>query len=499
MDQTTVALHTDFQIGEVDARIYGGFVEHLGRGIYGGLYDPTSVLADENGFRRDVLTALRRLRFTAMRYPGGNFVSGYHWEDGIGPKAARPTALEMAWQTIEPNLFGTDEFMKLAELANWSPMVAVNLGTGSPEEARNWVEYCNAPVGTRYADRRQQNGHPQPYGVKLWCLGNEMDGHWQTGHVPAEHYAIRAQQAAHMMKQTDPAIELVACGSSGTELPTYVEWDRQVLEYLGAAADYISLHRYVGNPQGDTANYLGVSAAIDRQIEEIDAVCRMVQAKRRSPTRAYLAFDEWNVWYRTQDSIHTAAKAFPRPINEERYNLEDALVIAGFLNSFIRHADVVKIANLAQVVNVGAPILVDRDRLLTQTNFFALEMFAKRRGGISLWPVVKGPSYATRNFGEARRIDASAILGEGVLHVFLVNRGLEGNQPVTVELFGRHLVGVESAEILTGPGPEAMNTFDQPDLVASRPMSSVDIEPGRAGLALPPLSLAAITFKVAGR
>jgi len=493
---TTVTLHTDFQIGEVDPRIYGGFIEHLGRGIYGGIYDPQSRFADENGFRQDVIAALRRLRMTAMRYPGGNFVSGYHWEDGVGLKSKRPTTFEMAWQTIEPNTFGTDEFMKLANLLGWTPMVAVNLGTGTPEEARNWVEYCNAPLGTKYADRRRQNGHADAYGVKLWCLGNEMDGPWQISHVPAEDYAIRAQQAAKMMKDTDPAIELVASGSSGNTMPTYVEWDRQVLEYLGDFADYISLHRYVGDPQGDTANFLGVTASIDRQIEDIDAVCRLVQAKTRSRKRHYLAFDEWNIWYRTGDSIHTAPREFPRPINEEKYNLEDALVTAGFFNSFIRHAGMVKIANLAQVVNVGAPLFVEGDRLVLQANFFPFEMYAKRREGISLWPVIKGAGYETRDYGYAQMIDASAILGDGRLHVFLVNRSLAENQAVTLELFGRRLTGLESAEILTGPGPFAMNPLEKPDQIASQPYNAVTVEPGCAALGMPPLSVVALTLKL---
>ena len=496
MQTTTVTLHTEFQAGNVDPRIFGGFIEHLGRGIYEGIYDPTSRFADENGFRQDVIAAMRRLRMTAMRYPGGNFVSGYHWEDGVGPKSGRPTTLEMAWQTIEPNTFGTDEFMKLAGMLGWTPMVAVNLGTGTPEEARNWVEYCNSPIGTKYSDRRKQNRQAEPYGVKLWCLGNEMDGPWQTGHVPADHYAIRAQQAAKMMRDTDPSIELVASGSSGNGMPTYVEWDRQVLEYLGDFADYVSLHRYIGNPQGDTANFLAVTASIDQQIEDIDAVCRMVQAKTRSKKRHYLAFDEWNIWYRTGDSVNTAPRAFPRRINEEKYNLEDALVTAGFFNSFIRHAGMVKIANLAQVVNVGAPIYVEGDQLVMQANFFPFEMYAKRRDGVSLWPVVNGPGYETRDTGYTQMIDASAILGDGRLHVFLVNRSLEGTQPVSLELFGQHFASFESAELLTGPGPFAMNTLEQPDLIASQPFSAVTVEPGCATLAMPRLSVIAITFRV---
>ena len=496
MDGTTVILHADYQVGEVDSRIFGGFIEHLGRGIYGGIYDPQSTKADENGFRRDVLEALRRLRMTAMRYPGGNFVSGYHWEDGVGPRSKRPTTFEMAWQTIEPNLFGTDEFMKLAQLLGWNPMVAVNLGTGTPEEARNWVEYLNAPIGTKYSDRRKENGSIDPYGVKLWCLGNEMDGPWQIGHVPAEQYAIRAQQAAKMMKDTDPSIELVTSGSSGNTMPTYLEWDRQVLEYLGDLSNYISLHRYVGDPQGNPSNYLGVTSSIDQQIEDMDAVCRVVQAKTRSKKRNYLAFDEWNVWYRTGDSINTAPKEFPRRINEEKYNLEDALVTAGFFNCFIRHANMVKIANLAQVVNVGAPLFVEGEQLVLQANFFPFEMYSQRRQGISLIPVVKGPVYETRDYGTVSRIDTSAILGDGLLHVFLVNRSLDQTERVVVKPLGMSLENLDSAQILTGPDPFAMNTVEKPDILVSKNFKEIKVEKGSAQIYLPPLSVAAITIKM---
>ncbi len=361
MEKTRIVLDAAYTIDKVDPRIFGGFLEHMGRAVYEGVYDPKSSHADENGFRKDTLEALRQMRMTAMRYPGGNFASGYHWMDGIGPKDQRPTVRELAWQSIEPNRFGTDEFFKMSRMMDWTSMITVNLGMGTPEEARNWVEYCNSPVGTKYADLRAKNGSEEPYGVKLWCLGNEMDGPWQLGHVPAEQYAILAQQAAKLMKDTDPSIETVACGTCSMKLSTYMEWDRTVLEYIDSYADYISLHRYVGNPQNDTVDYLAVTNSIDQQIEEMDAVCRYVQAKLRSKKRHYLCFDEWNVWYRTFGPEHTNGRGkFAPPLIEEHYNLEDALVVAGFLNSFIRHADSVKIANIAQIVNVIAPILNSR-------------------------------------------------------------------------------------------------------------------------------------------
>ena len=248
MKHAEFSLDRRFAVGEVSPYIFGGFLEHMGRAVYEGVYDPKSPHADEDGFRTDVLDALHDLGFTIVRYPGGNFTSGYHWEDGIGPKGQRPTVRELAWQSIESNQMGTDEFIKLCRKLDWEPMLSANLGTGTPEEARNWVEYCNAPSGTRYSDLRAANGSPEPFGVKHWCLGNEMDGPWQLGHVPADQYGTRAQQAAKMIKNVDPDTQLVVCGSSFPGMDTYLEWDRTVLEHVGGLADYVSLHRYVGNP-----------------------------------------------------------------------------------------------------------------------------------------------------------------------------------------------------------------------------------------------------------
>jgi alpha-N-arabinofuranosidase len=497
MEPTTITLHTRFQIGEVDPRIFGGFLEHMGRAVYEGVYDPDSAHADENGFRTDVVNALHRLNMTAMRYPGGNFASGYHWMDGVGPQEQRPTVRELAWQSVEPNRFGTDEFIRLCRNVGWTPMITVNLGTGTPEEARNWVEYCNCPAGTRYADARVSNGSTEPYAVKLWCLGNEMDGGWQLGHVPADQYAIRAQQAAKMIRDVDKSIELVACGSCGVGMPTYMEWDRQVLEYLGDLADYVSLHRYVGNRDDDTPDYLAITNAIDQQIEEMDAVCRFVQAKRRSKKRADLCFDEWNVWYKNRE-MDGEGKIAPHLI-EEIYNLEDALVVAGFLNSFIRHADVVKIANIAQIVNVIAPIQTRGDETLLQSIFYPFEMFSGRRHGVSLRPALDGPTYEAKTNGPAHYVDTSAILGpdsDGArkLHVFVTNRRLDQSAAVGVKLVDHPIVALDSAELLTGPDAKAANSFEQPDVITSRSFADVKIVGGEASLELPPLSVAAMTF-----
>jgi len=497
MKPTTIVLDTNFQIGAVDPRIFGGFLEHMGRAVYQGVYDPACSSADEDGFRTDVLGALHRLQMTAMRYPGGNFASGYHWMDGVGPREDRPTCRDLAWQSIEPNHVGTDEFLKLCRKMDWMPMITVNMGTGTPEEARDWVEYCNAAPGTMFADMRTEYGHAEPYGVNLWCLGNEMDGPWQLGHVPAEQYAIRAQQAAQMMKGVDPSIELVACGSCTPDLPTYMDWDRRVLEYIGELTDYISLHRYVGNPNDDTADFLAITNSVDQQIEEMDAACRFVQAKLGSKKRAYLCFDEWNVWYRARGSEYQSGReTFAPHLIEEVYNLEDALVVAGFLNSFVRHADVLKIANIAQIVNVIAPILTRGDEMLIQSIYYPFEMMSKRRRGIALLTAVDGPRYEGATNGEAHVIDSSAIRDGETLHVFVTNRSLDEDAAVRISVDDRNVVSVKSAELLTGPSAKAANSYEQPDTIKPIPLTQISTAEGRASLVLPPLSFAAITLEI---
>lgn len=498
MNQTTVSLHPSFTVDTVDPRIFGGFLEHLGRAVYEGVYHPGSAHADSRGFRWDVLNALKRLKFTAMRYPGGNFVSGYDWVDGVGPKDKRPTKLDLAWQSNDPNQFGTDEFAEMSREMDWTPMMAVNLGTGTPAEARNWLEYCNGAGGTYWSDMRRANGAEKPHDINLWCLGNEMDGPWQIGHGPAEHYAIRAQQTARLMKMFDPKVELVVCGSCATNLPTYMEWDRKVLEHCHNDVDYISLHSYVGNEAGDTEDYLAVGLSIDKQIEELDAVCRFVQARAKSKRRVFLSFDEWNVWYRARHGEHVDGRGkFAPPLLEEVYNLEDALVVAQFLNSFIRHADSVKIANLAQIVNVIAPILTKGDDMVLQSIFYPIEMYADRRSGTSLQVAVHGPSVASKSHPGAKQIDASAILNGQELYVFLVNRSPVESAEVRVDLAGARVAKVKSAEVVTGTDPAAHNAFGEAPQVVSAAFDGFAPCDGCVDVELPPLSFVAATLSLA--
>ena len=473
MKKATINVDPTHIIDEVSPLIFGGFIEHLGRCVYEGVYDPDSLVADEDGFRTDVMRALGELQMTIMRYPGGNFASGYHWEDGVGPQEQRPTVRELAWQSIETNAFGTDEFLKLCGKMGWEPMLAVNLGTGSPEEARNWVEYCNSESGTKYADQRGKNGVKEPHGVRYWCLGNEMDGSWQLGHVPAKEYAIRAQQAAKMMKDCDRSIEMVACGSSGTGITTFPEWDREVLEYIGTLAPYVSLHKYVGNPNDDPFEYFATGTKVDRQIGTIDSTCRYVQAVNRSNRRHYLCFDEWNVWYKDM-TMDGAGKVAPALI-EEDYNFEDALVVGQFLNSFIRHADVVKIANIAQVVNVIAPLKTRGNELLKQTTFHAFRLFSERKSGQSLRLAVSGDSFDTDE-GPVSCLDTSCIYSaEGnSLSLFMINLSPTDNMTVTVNLHGLEATSV-TGEILHHADLKALNTFENPDAVVMNEFTEVSM------------------------
>lgn len=497
MKTTTLHLHTAFTVDEVDPRVFGGFLEHLGRAVYGGVYEPESPHADDLGCRKDVLAALKRLDFTAMRYPGGNFVSGYHWEDAVGPREKRPVTRDLAWHSLETNQFGPNEFLTLCERMGWTPMLAVNLGTGTPEEARNWLEYCNAPGGSKWSNLRIEHGYEKPHDVRLWCLGNEMDGPWQIGHVPAEPYAILAQQTARLMKMCDPNIEVVACGSCGPDLPTFMDWDRTVLEIFNGDLEYLSIHSYVGNADGDTPNFLAVTKGVDRQIEATDAACRMAAARKRSKRRTYISFDEYNVWYRARHGEHLdGADKFAPPLLEEVYNLEDALVVASYLNSFIRRADCVKIANIAQIVNVIAPILTKGDQMVLQTIFYPFEMFSRRRKGVSLQVRTEGAQYETKGFGAVDTIDASAILDGNRLSVFLVNRDLESPVEVKIPLAGASITKALGAEVVTGPDPKLVNSIEKPKMVTACPHEEVCVKDGVATIQLPPLAVYAGTFEV---
>lgn len=494
-DTARIFIDTKRVISEISPLLFSGFAEHMGRCIYEGIYEPASPQADENGLRVDVLAALRELNYRSMRYPGGNFVSGYRWEDGIGPKDQRPRRREMAWQSVETNQFGTDEFIHFCREIGTEPMLAVNMGTGTIQDAANLVEYCNAPTGSKYANMRAANGQEAPYGVKYWCLGNEMDGPWQIGHLDAVEYGKKAREAAKLMRLHDDSVELVLCGSSNSRMPTYPEWDRIGLELCWDHVAYHSMHYYAGNLEDDSPSYLALSAAFEDYVDTVAAVLRYVKAKTRSKHDVYLSWDEWNVWYKAVEMSDRRGGWSEAPhLIEEVYNLEDALVVAQWLNVFLRRADVLKIACIAQIVNVIAPILTTRDSLLKQTIYYPLLMFSQMASGNSLDLLVEAPSYETRQFGEMPLLDVSSAHDEaaGKNSIFIVNRSLTEGMPIEIRWGDVAPKRIISAHQLAGDNPKAFNSWDNPNRLTTQAIYAPKIIDGIAQMSLPPLSFTAL-------
>ncbi len=451
--EARVKIDTERVIGQIDPKIYGNFTEHLGRCIEGGIFEENSPLSDRDGFRKDVLQAVDNLHVTQLRWPGGNFSSNYNWKDGIGPRDQRPARLEMAWHTIEDNRFGTHEFLRYCELSHCEPYVCANLGTGSWTEAQQWVEYCNLAEGTAMTELRKKNGRAEPWGVKYWGLGNEMDGPWQMGHRSAEDYGKFALEAAKLMKWTDPSLKLVAAGSSNFGAD-WIGWNRTVLQYLKHHADYLSLHMYVGNPDNNFASFLATPLELDTRIKIAAGLIR--EALQDEPNRnIYIAWDEWNVWYRERGQ----AKEAGRQILEERYNLEDALVVASFLNTFINNANVVKIANMAQLVNVIAPIFTSEDGLYLQTIYYPLALIAGNSKGSALELLVDSPDYATAKYRNVPYLDVSSAFDSGTLVLNVVNRHPSESVAAVFELEDKQYGGAFQVSEVNGPDIKSQNTF----------------------------------------
>lgn len=427
-------------IDKIDRRIYGSFIEHLGRAVYNGIYEPTHETADDMGFRKDVLDMIKELNVPIVRYPGGNFVSGYNWEDGIGEKSRRPQKLDLAWFTVDTNQVGVDEFQEWARRANTDVMMAVNLGTRGPDEARNLIEYCNSETNTYYANLRRQNGFEKPFGFKLWCLGNEMDGWWQICHKTAEEYGRVATETAKVLKWTDPSIELVACGSSSHDMPTFGEWERTVLDHTYDYVDYVSLHCYYGNNEKDTPNFLARAEDMDRFIKETAAICDEIKAKKNSDKTVNLSFDEWNVWYRTKDEEKAMEKWQYAPhLLEEKFNFEDALLVGCMLNTLQNNCDRVKIGCLAQLVNVIAPIMTENGGKAWKQTIFYPYMYASVYGnGSTLKAQIESNSYKSKEGWDVPYLHTSVIYNEekDEVVVFAVNRSLTEDMDVAISLGG---------------------------------------------------------------
>ena len=471
MRKAKLILDKDYVISPIDKRIYGNFVEHLGRCVYTGIYEPGHPQADEEGFRKDVLELVKRLNVPIVRYPGGNYVSGFRWEDAIGPKEKRPKRLDLAWKTTEPNEVGIHEFASWAKKANTSIMYSVNLGTRGPADAQHIVEYANHKGGSAWSDLRIKNGAKDPFGIKLWCLGNEMDGPWQMGQKTAYEYGRIANEAAKMMKWTDDSIETVACGSSSFQMPTFGEWEYTMLNECYDNVDYVSLHRYYGNPHNDTPDFLASSMDLDAFIRTVAAICDAVKGRKHSKKQVNLSLDEWNVWYHSHQQDQDLHQREPwgtaLPLLEDVYNFEDALLVGLMLITILKNADRVKVACMAQLVNVIAPIMTrPGGGAWAQTIYWPLMQASTLGRGRSLLPQIASEKFDTKHYTDVPVVDAAAVMDDdGNVAIFAVNRDLKEDVELTCDLRSFGSFRQINHSVLHHDDVKATNTEDHPDTV----------------------------------
>jgi alpha-L-arabinofuranosidase len=488
-----------FEVGAVNPRLFGSFVEHLGRCVYTGIYEPGHPAADADGLRTDVLALIRELGVTAVRYPGGNFVSGYDWEDGVGPVAERPRRLDPAWRSVETNEFGLGEFMTfLGKLGPVEPMLAVNLGTRGVAEAVALLEYANHPNGTARSDQRVAHGAADPYGVRLWCLGNEMDGPWQIGHKTADDYGRLAAATAWAMRLVDPGIELVACGSSNRSMPTFGAWEATVLEHAYDTVDYISAHAYYEEIDGDRDSFLASAEDMESFISGVEATCDHVGARLKSSKKIGISFDEWNVWYqsKTQNEPVRDWAVAPRLL-EDVYSVTDAVVVGSLLITLLRHADRVRVACLAQLVNAIAPIMTEPGGpAWRQTIFHPFALVSRYGRGRVLTVQPESPTRRTASHGDVPVLHATAVLDDatGTVSVFAVNRSRTEPLELTIEPRGLLPGRVIEHVALADPDEDACNTAEQPHRVAPAPVEGTAVSGGAVRAELPPMSWNMIRF-----
>ncbi len=493
MPSSRILLDADFVLASLDRRIFGTFVEHMGRCVYTGIFEPGHPTADANGFRGDVLALVRELGPTIVRYPGGNFLSGYNWEDGVGPRDQRLVRLDLAWGSTETNQFGTNEFIEWCGAANCEPMLGVNLGTRGPDEARAFLEYCNHPGGTHWSDLRAQHGYPEPHGVKFWCLGNEMDGPWQICQKTAYEYGRAAKETAKVMKWVDPTIEVAACGSSARTMPTFGSWEYESLDQCFEQTDFLSLHMYFENPLNDTVEFLSNADVMDRYIKEAVAVSDAVAAKRRSPKRIALSFDEWNVWYKARTPADHKRPGWPTAprLIEEIYDLQDALLVGGALITLMKNADRVRAACLAQLVNIIGPIFTEPGGpAWRQTIFHPFQLTAQHANGVVLRSSVVTETLTTKIAGDVPALLVAPVhdAAHKRIAIFLLNRRPNETDEVKVDLRG--FPPISSCEVtqIFGPNLRETNSRERPDRVSPARSPEYVVGPDRITAKLPPFS-----------
>jgi len=492
MINASLTIDRELRVAPARRRLFGSFVEHLGRSVYTGIHEPGHPTADADGFRGDVIDLVRELGVSTVRYPGGNFVSSYRWEDGVGPVAQRPARLDLAWHSTEPNTVGVDEFIRWCGLTGVEPMLAVNLGTRGIQEAVDLLEYCNIEAGTHLSDLRREHGAKEPHDVRMWCLGNEMDGPWQVGHRSAVEYGRLAAQTARAMRLVDPKLELVVCGSSGSGMATFGAWEVDVLGETYDEVDYISAHAYYEEREGDAASFLASAVDMDHFIDAVSAAVDLVRAKKKVSKRIPISFDEWNVWYQSRVAAQLPTKSWPVAprLLEDQYSALDAVTVGGLLICLLRHSERVHAASLAQLVNVIAPIMTEpAGRAWRQTTFHPFALTSRYAAGDVLHVRPTSPSHETSRYGDVPLLDAVATVdGDGHAAVFAVNRS--PTEPLAVSVDARSLGDVRIIECVTLSDPDIyrVNTADEPHAVVPRPNPTARVESGRVEVLLPAVS-----------
>lgn len=495
--RASVTAHRDFTVSKIDDRLYSAFLEHLGRAIYTGIYEPGHPTADKNGMRGDVAQLVRDLKIPYVRYPGGNFVSAYNWEDGVGPREQRPTRLDLAWHTSDSNAVGVHEFIDWCDAVDTKPMLAINLGSRGLDEARNFVEYVNGPTGSYWGDMRKKNGRADPFNVNLWCLGNEMDGPWQVGHKTADEYGRLANETAKALRAFDKKLELIVCGSSHSNMPTYPDWERVVLEHTYESVDYISLHMYFANRENHTQNYLALNAKLDNYIGTVASTIDFVKAKKRSKKTVTISFDEWNVWYHSNKAdraVLDGNSGWPHAprLLEDAYNFEDVLQVGCIINTFIRRSDVVRIACIAQLVNVIAPILTEPGGPAWKQTIYYPYFFASVFGrGTALNLGVNSPGYDAEVADNVPYLDISGVHDDAAktLTFFAINRNPSEALELSVDLHGfGGKARVIDQQVITHADLKIANTLTNQNAVAPKAGSAVTVDGDRLTGKLPPYS-----------
>lgn len=507
MAKAELTIDEQFKVGEVNGRLFGSFVEHLGRCVYGGIYEPGHPTADDEGFRQDVIDLVKELGVTTVRYPGGNFVSGYRWEDSVGPQQERPRRLDLAWHSTETNQVGVHEFSHWLHKVGSELMMAVNLGTRGTQEALDLLEYCNISGGTELSEARKRNGDEKPFDIRMWCLGNEMDGTWQLGHKNAEDYGKLAAMTAAGMRQVDPGLELVVCGSSSHMQPTFGSWERTVLQHSYESVDDVSCHAYYYPINGDMKSFLASGVDMDGFIKEVGSLIDSTKAELKSQHKVHISFDEWNVWY-----MGSEPSKVPEGINnwpvaphllEDIYSVADAVVFGDLLITLLKNSDRVHAASLAQLVNVIAPIMTaEGGPAWRQTTFFPFAMTAKyAKGGTVLTPKLDSEQYETARYGDVDVVDSVAVkCSDGSLAVFVVNRSLDETSDFSIQLPAGAAVSKVEAHSLFDADISAKNTLENQTRVSLRENSTAHLVNSgsalpAASVSLPPVSWTVIHLK----